>query len=42
MTPFPIEILATSFFALAVLHTFMVQRFASLSHRIQREASKVP
>lgn len=33
MNPTAIEILATVLFALAVLHTFMVKRFAQLAHR---------
>ncbi len=32
MNPSPQEILATAFFALAVLHTFSVKRFAHLAH----------
>ena len=33
MSPTPIEILASVFFALAVLHTFAVKRFAHWAHR---------
>lgn len=33
MTPNPLEILATILFALAVLHTFLVKRFAHWAHR---------
>ena len=33
MSPTPVEILATVFFALAVLHTFMVKRFAHWAHQ---------
>lgn len=33
MSPTPMEILATVLFALAVLHTFMVKRFAHWAHR---------
>jgi hypothetical protein len=33
MNPSPMEILATVFFALAVLHTFLVKRFAHWAHR---------
>ena len=33
MNPSLIEIIATVLFALAVLHTFMVKRFARLAHR---------
>ena len=33
MSPTPIEILATVFFGLAVLHTFMVKRFAHWAHQ---------
>ena len=33
MNPTPVEILATVFFALAVLHTFMVKRFAHWAHQ---------
>jgi Na+/H+ antiporter NhaD/arsenite permease-like protein len=33
MSPTPIEILATVFFALAVLHTFLVKRFAHWAHQ---------
>ena len=33
MTAAPIEILATTLFALAVLHTFAVKRFAHWAHR---------
>lgn len=33
MSPTHVEILATSFFALAVLHTFSVKRFAHWAHR---------
>lgn len=33
MTPLPIEVLATVLFALAVLHTFCVKRFAHWAHR---------
>ncbi len=33
MNPTPAEIFATVFFALAVLHTFMVKRFARWAHR---------
>lgn len=33
MTPTTVEILATAFFALAVLHTFMVKRFAHWAHQ---------
>jgi Na+/H+ antiporter NhaD/arsenite permease-like protein len=32
MNPSSLEILATTFFALAVIHTFMVKRFASMAH----------
>jgi hypothetical protein len=40
MSPTPIEILATVFFALAVLHTFMVKRFAHWSHRYPKGSIK--
>lgn len=33
MTPNPVEILATALFALAVLHTFLVKRFAHWAHQ---------
>ncbi|MBL9131092.1 MAG: putative Na+/H+ antiporter [Verrucomicrobiaceae bacterium] len=36
MTATPAEILATTLFALAVLHTFAVKRFAHLAHRFPR------
>lgn len=36
MTATPVEILASSLFALAVLHTFAVKQFAKLAHRFPR------
>lgn len=36
MNPSPIEILASVLFALAVLHTFAVKRFAHWAHRYPR------
>ena len=33
MNPSPLELLATTFFALAVMHTFMVKRFESMADR---------
>lgn len=40
MSPTPIELLATVFFALAVVHTFMVKRFAHWSHRYPKGSIK--
>ena len=40
MNPTPIEILATVFFGLAVLHTFSVQRFAHWAHLSPRGSIK--
>ena len=40
MSPTPIEILATVFFALAVLHTFLVKRFAHWAHRYPKGSFK--
>jgi hypothetical protein len=40
MSPTPIEILATVFFALAVLHTFMVKRFAHWAHQYPKGSFK--
>ena len=36
MSPTHIEILATVFFALAVMHTFMVKRFAHWAHQFPK------